>query len=147
MDMCHYTLLSKKDTLLFLKSQKLCQLGTMSCKELEIVPMWYVFSYDGKILTFYFITLPTGEKTNNMHHTGTVCVTLNKTETRCKKEHYTSIVANGKATIISDDSEIAHIIKKFKRKYGSNHAIFNSCNDQTFKFIKVGVTEISGKSY
>ena len=147
MDICKYTPLSMSKILCVLKSQKICNLGTMSLNNLEIIPMWYVFDYKNSKLTFYFISANNGEKMDNMKDTGIVCVSINKCYKKCCTEVYNSIVANGNATIIKNSYEKTYILNKFKEKYGTNNCYFDECHINKLDYIKVDVYEVTGRAY
>lgn len=146
MNFCEYSPMSPREIMLTLKSEKVCQLGTMNSINIEIVPMWYTVNIYKNKLFFYFISINSGTKMNNMKDTGIVCVSVTNQASTCCNENYKSIVANGNASIVTDCNERSYINKLFINKYGSSN-IYNSCTHHSVEYIKVCVKEITGRHY
>ena len=147
MDMCKYTPLSMNKILSTLNSEKICNLGTMNCDTVKIVPMWYIFSYENNVLTFYFISNNYGEKITNMKTNSVACISLNSSYTKCDKKFFKSIVANGKAELIHNNYEKSYIIAEFNNKYGYNNGLLCSCTENDLDFIKIVTYNITGRLY
>lgn len=141
MNIYQYRELTKEQILEVLKTEEICSLGTSDNKIIEIVPMWYVFSYDNNNLVIYFIVMNDGTQMNNMKDTGMVGIEF---EQYC--QGFKTVVANGNATIITDANEKFNVMNKFLSKYGMEFRRAISFTKQAY-YIKVEVSEITGRLY
>lgn len=141
--MLTYTELSTSQMLHLLATEYICQFGTMNPNIVEIVPMFYIFTYEDDVLNIYFITAESGQKMDNMKETGIVCVALN--HLHCQS--YESVVANGTASFVTNPAIQNMIIEKFEQKYGEYRPYVTYFNQQALAYVKVSVTQLTGRRY
>ena len=139
----NYVPLTFAQIIAVLNTQNLANLSTMSCTQIETVPMWYIFDVIGNTVVFYMVFVNNGVSMTNMKANGIVCVEL---LTQCSQS-YTSIVANGVASPVCDPCLQTSIKNRFLAKYAGVNCFQSYFCNPNLQFVRIDVNEITGRLY
>lgn len=144
MNNCNYRLLSTKEIIEILSSQKVCVVGTSALDNIKTTPMLYVFDYDNNNFTFYFISINNSIEIDNIKSTSLLSIFLENKISDFYINAYQYLSASGKAQIINSSNEKQQAIEKFKKKYCNE---LKQCIYTNSKLIKASFSNIEGREY
>lgn len=145
MNICQYRKLYTNEILSIINSKKICNLATINSNTANITPMWFIFDNDkNNNMTFYFINMSDEANLNELNENDKLCISFENYIIDFYMGAYQSVTIHGIPHIITDYKEKENVLSRFRKKYS-----IDECKEKTsgFTYIKIEVTDISGRQY
>lgn len=145
MNICQYRKLYTNEILSIINSKKICNLATINSGTANITPMWFIFnSNKNNDFIFYFINMTDEANLNGLSESDKLCISFENYILDFYMGAYQSVTIHGTPHMVTDYKEKESILSQFRKKYS-----IDECKEKTsgFTYIKVTVTDISGRQY